>query len=307
MRKILNYFFVIAGLFLVVSLIMSFSGVIVAMNPPMAKLSEPSILHLELKNVITSDLEFVDHLVKYRDDENIKGVLIEIDSPGGVVGPSQEIYSEIKKVREKFQKPVIVSCNSLAASGAYYAAVAADKIYVNPGTLMGSIGVIMQFANMEKLYEWAKMDIFSITTGQYKDSGAPYRSMREDEKALFQTMILEVQGQFKKAIKEGRKMRDDVLDEYADGRIFHGEFAVENGFADVVGTFDDARQAIGEMAGLGEDPKLFQPKNQPENLMEWLNQNSKSYFSQSHWVEKVFNSKLVGKPLFLMPGSLGVQ
>lgn len=307
MGKVLNYFFVIAGIFLVGALIMSFSGMMVALNPPTPKLSEPSILYLKLSGVITGEGEFVDHLIEHRDDDNIKGVLIEIDSPGGVVGPSQEIYAELKKVREKFEKPIVVSCNSMAASGAYYAAVAADKIFVNPGTLMGSVGVIMQFANMEKLYQWAKLDIYSITTGQYKDSGAPYRAMRDDEKALFQSMILGVQDQFKKAVKEGRKLRDDVLDEYTDGRIFHGEFAVENGFADAVGTLDDARQAIGEMTGLGEDPKLFEPKNEPKTVMEWLNQNSKSYFTRTHWVEKVFSPQLVGKPLFLMPGSLGAQ
>lgn len=306
MKKVFQYIMIAIAVGFVGMIVLSMAGVVAVMNPPQPKLSEPSILHLELKGVITGEEEILDHLVEYRDDENIKGILIEVDSPGGVVGPSQELYTEIKRVREKFKKPVVVSCNALAASGAYYAAVAADKIIVNPGTLMGSIGVVMQFANMERLYDWAKMDFFTITTGRYKDSGSPYRPMRPDEKELFQTMINEVQGQFKAAVKEGRKLRDEVLDYYADGRIFHGEFAVKNKFADELGTFQDARRIIGEMTGLGEEPKLYKPKDTPENFMEWLNQNSQ-VFSKNHseLVESLFPVHLAGKPLFLMPGILG--
>lgn len=308
MKKVVQwfqYFFMFIGLLIVGGIALALAGVFSFTHMPMEKLKEPSILHLELKGVITGEEEFLDHLIKYKDDDQIKGILISIDSPGGVVGPSQELYAEIKRVREQLKKPVVVSCGALAASGAYYAAVAADKIVVNPGTLMGSIGVIMQFANLERLYDWAKMDFFTITTGKYKDSGSPYRPMRDDERALFQTMIDEVQQQFKKAVKDGRKLREDVLNQYADGRIFHGQFAVENGFADELGTFEDARRIVGEMAGLGPDPELYKPLDTPETVLEWLNQNARSQIVGEKLMKQLLPTQLAGKPLFLMPGVLG--
>jgi protease-4 len=308
MKKIaqwIQYLFAFFGLMVVGMIALAVAGLWSVTKSPLEKLREPSILHLELKGVITGEEEFLDHLREYRDDDNIKGILVSIDSPGGVVGPSQEIYTELKRVREQLKKPVVVTCNALAASGAYYAAVAADKIIVNPGTLMGSIGVIMQFANMERLYDWAKMDFFTITTGKFKDSGSPYRPMRDDEKALFQDMINEVQAQFKTAVKEGRKLRPDVLEQYTDGRIFHGQFAVENGFADELGTFDDAKRIIGEMAGLGPDPEIYQPQDTPETLMEWLNQNARATTAGEKLMQQLLPTQLAGKPLYLMPGVLG--
>lgn len=276
---------------------------------PKQQLKEDSLLHLELSGVITGEGEFLDHLIKYRDEDHIKGILIEINSPGGVVGPSQEIYEEIKRVREELKKPVVATCGALAASGAYYAAVGADKIYTNAGTLMGSIGVIMQFANMERLYDWAKMDIFSITTGKFKDSGSPYRKMSAEERSYFQELIDQVHGQFKEAVANGRKMRMDELEQFADGRIFNGKWAVENGFADEVGTFHDAKMALAKMAGLEEDdPKLFKPSKTPEDLVEWLNQNSKALMGSSYVdkvMKKVFRPELTGQPLYLMPGAIG--
>jgi len=270
------------------------------------KLSEDAILHLQLEGVITGEGEFLDQLMKYRDEDHIKGVLVEINSPGGVVGPSQEIYEELRRVREELKKPVVVACGALAASGAYYAAVAADEIFVNRGTLMGSIGVIMQFANLERLYEWAKMDFYSVTTGKFKDSGSPYRKMTAEEKQYFQDLIDQVHGQFKEAVAKGRKMRPDELEQYADGRIFNGQWAVENGFADTVGTFYDAKMKIGELTGLkGDDLKLFQPSKTPEDLVEWLNQNARAVFPGQDILKKVFRPELSGQPLYLMPGALG--
>ncbi|NQZ02506.1 MAG: signal peptide peptidase SppA [Bdellovibrionales bacterium] len=276
-----------------------------AMQKKTAKVDEPAILHLDLEGVITGEGEFLEHLMEYRDEDNIKGILIEINSPGGVVGPSQEIYEEIKRVREKYKKPIVATCGSLAASGAYYAAVGADEVFVNAGTLMGSIGVIMQFANMERLYDWAKMDFYSITTGKFKDSGSPYRQMTKEEKVYFQDLIDQVHGQFKEAVAQGRKMRMDELEPYADGRIFNGKWAVENGFADKVGTFYDAKMRIAEMAGLDGDPKLFKPSDTPDDLVEWLNQNSESFFPGASIMKKMFRPELSGRPLYMMPGAIG--
>jgi len=306
MKKFFQYAMMVFALLFIGIIALSIAGIFSFVNTSQPSLKEASILHLQLKGVITGEDEFLEHLVEYRDDDHIKGVLIEVDSPGGVVGPSQEIYAELKRVREELNKPVVVSCNALAASGAYYAAVAADRIFANPGTLMGSIGVIMQFTNLEKLYNWAKMDFFTITTGKYKDSGSPYRSMREDERQLFQGMIDEVLVQFKDAVKAGRKnLRSDDLDQYADGRVFNGIFAVKHGFADELGTFEDAKRYIGELTGLGKKPHLFKPKDTPENLIEWLNQNTKFESSAHQLIREILPVQLAGKPLFLMPGVLG--
>jgi protease-4 len=143
------------------------------------------------------------------------------------------------------------------ASGAYYSAVGADKIVVAPGAMVGSIGVIMEFANLEKLYDWAKISRFTINTGKYKDSGAEYRSMRDDEKELFQNMINEVWGQFKAAVAEGRNLKPEEVEPYADGRVFTGDFAVKNGFADEVGTVGRAYELAADLAGIKDFGRFF--------------------------------------------------
>src|SRR5262249_45782785 len=149
---------------------------------------------------------------------------------------------------------------ALAASGAYYAAVGADKIFTTPGCTLGSIGVIMELVNLEKLYEWAKVQRYAITTGPYKDAGAEYKALTPDQRSLFQKLLNDVLAQFKKAVSEGRKMKMEELDKWADGRVFTGEDAVAKGFADQLGTFEDAKRALGELVGLGKEPEVFHPK-----------------------------------------------
>lgn len=273
------------------------------------RLLKPAILSLKLEGIIIDPSEFLENLREYAKEESIKGVIIRMDSPGGVVGPSQEIYSEIKRVREQLKKPVVVSCGSLTASGAFYAAVAADKIYTNPGSLMGSMGVIMEFANLERLYDWAKIQRYVIKTGPYKDSGAEYRPMRDDERMLFQQMAEEILTQFKKAVAEGRKLPIEKVTQYADGRVFTGETAVKLGFADEIGTFEDAVRALGKMAGLGESPDIYEPPPKRPNLLELFGDirgQSKANSVEtalSLFSDQVLRAELVGKPLFLMPGT----
>lgn len=276
-----------------------------------------SILKLELDGVIIDGKKFLKQLKKYRDDENIKAVVIEVNSPGGVVGPSQEIYSEILKVRQNLKKPVVVVSTGLMASGAYYAAVAADKIVVAPGTMMGSIGVIMEFMNLEKLYDWAKVSRFSINTGKYKDSGAEYRTMRADERELFQELINDVFGQFKQAVAEGRGLKIDFVSQYADGRVFTGATGVKLGFADELGTVDDAYELASDLAGL-DDFDIFEPPKRRPGFLEMISaqaggadEDAESSFLRGHGLEssiqlalkKVLHSELANRPLFLMPGS----
>lgn len=308
MRKTLGTIFILLTIGLIGGCWISISKFTGQIEKPF--LSKPSLLSLELTGVIMDPKDFIEDLREYAKEDDIKGIVIRVDSPGGVVGPSQEIYTEIKRVRAKYKKPVVVSCGSLTASGAYYAAVAADKIFTNPGTLMGSIGVIMEFANLEKLYDWAKIQRYSIKTGPYKDSGAEYRQMRDDERALFQQMAEEILGQFKHAVAEGRKLAPEKVTQYADGRVFTGESAVKLGFADEIGTFEDAVKFAGQLAGLGDDPELFEPPPERPSLSELLSEvRSKvpavsADGSVAQIFEQIVRPELVGKPLFLMPGTL---
>ena len=271
--------------------------------PKDKKVKESSILHMKLEGVILDPSKFLKDLKKYSKDEDIKGVLLQVNSPGGIVGPSQEIYHELKRVRTELKKPVVVSTTGMAASGAYYAAVAANEIYANEGSLLGSIGVIMEFANLEKLYAWMKIQRHVIKTGKYKDSGAEHRPMREDEKQLFRSMAFEILNQFKAAIAEGRKLSPEVVSQYADGRVFTGETAQKLGFIDKIGTFEDARRAIGQLAGLGEDPDLFTPPKDRPTLSEILSE-VKAPVKIEMPTQKLLKSQLWGQPLYLLPSAL---
>lgn len=305
MRRVVSgMLMVLATAFVVFFLISIGSALGVYMKDHQKQAMKESVLVLNLEGVILDGEEILENIREYRDDKNIKGFLVKVNSPGGVVGASQEIADELNKVKTEFKKPVVVTAQNLIASGAYYAATSADKIVVNPGAIVGSIGVIMEFANLEKLYDWAKVNPYVIKTGAYKDSGSPFRAMREDERKLFQSMIDEVLGQFKKAVVDGRKMTQEVVDQYADGRVFSGQEAVRLGFADQVGTFDDAVKLIGEMSGLGKKPELFTPPEKRDSdfmlsLLEEVFENPIEGLAK-----QVLNPKLVGKPLYILPTSL---
>ncbi|HEX4922715.1 MAG TPA: signal peptide peptidase SppA [Bdellovibrionales bacterium] len=276
-------------------------------SPPKAHVSEASILYLKLDGIITESDKLLKQLKEYRRDENIKAVILHVNSPGGVVGPSQEIYEEIKRTREHWKKPVIVSAESLMASGAYYIAVGADKIVTNAGTLVGSIGVIMDFANLKELYQWAKIERYSIKTGPFKDTGAEYRAMSPEERAYLQKMLDEVHMQFKKAVAEGRNLPMEKVVEQSDGRIFTGEQAVAMGFADKVGTLGDAVRLAGEMTGLGEDPEVFQPPKERPGLFEIYESFSGEESIFKSTLNEALALKLNGQPLLLYPGARGLR
>lgn len=264
-----------------------------------------SILHLEMEGIIMNGKRFLKTLDDYSSHDNVKAILVAMDSPGGAVGPSQEISAAFKRIREERKIPIVCTTSGLMASGAYYAAVACDKIIVAPGALIGSIGVIMDFANLERLYDWAKIQRYTITSGKYKDSGAEYRAMREDERQLFQDMINEVYQQFKNAVAQGRpNLKRDILDEYTDGRVFTGAKAVELGFADETGTFQDAVKRTAELAELGDNYELYKP---PRPRRSWWDfgghQDEDSINGLQGLVKSVLNLKGVNRPMYVMPGA----
>lgn len=238
---------------------------------PAGIFSQSSVGIIELNGVIVDSKKFIKNLEQFEEDESIKAVVVRLNSPGGSVAPSQEIYEAVKK----FKKPIISSMASVAASGAFYVAMGTKKIYANPGTITGSIGVIMEFANLEKLYEWAKIKRFSIKTGKFKDAGAEYREMQPEERAHLQGMVDNVLGQFKKAVSEGRKMPIDKVTELADGRIFSGEQAKAFGLVDELGTLKDAINDVSKMAQLKGKPKIVYPHKPRQKLLDFILEEQK--------------------------------
>jgi protease-4 len=274
--------------------------------------SRNSIMRLKLEGVIVDEDRLLSALKKYRKEDDIKAFVIETNSPGGVVGPSQELNMEFRRTREEYHKPIVVVSQGLLASGAYYAAVGADKIVVAPGALVGSIGVIMEFANLERLYDWAKISRYSITTGRFKDSGAEYRPMRADERQLFQNLIDQVWGQFKQAVADGRGLKLSEVEPYADGRILTGAQAVELKFADEIGTTETAYEEAAKLAKIPVDKyEIFElPKRRP-GILDFLggttDDDSKTNISGLQGLgqiaEKVLHTQLANQPLYMMPGA----
>lgn len=300
MKRIVQILLVMILVFFLGSIIFGMGMMAGLMGEPEDSVAKNSVMTIDLDGIIIDGKEFLHLLRKYRDDKNIKGVLVRISSPGGVVGPSQEIHDEIKRTREHFKKPVVAYCASVTASGAYYAAVAADKIVTTPGCMIGSIGVIMEFVNLGKLYDWAKIQRYAITTGKFKDAGAEYKPMDPEARVLFQSLLDDVLRQFKQAIVDGRKIKPEVLDKYADGRVFTGAQAVTLGLADSVGSYSDALKEIGQLAGLGDEPEVFEAKKK-RGFVEFLEQASEARFESV--ADKVLRSNLNARPLYLLPGA----
>jgi len=200
-------------------------------------------------------------------DDRVKAIVLDINSPGGTVGSVQDIYGEILRAKEKGKK-VVALFRDVAASGAFYIAMAADQIVAEPGTITGSVGVIMQAGNVTKLFDKLGIEVTPITSGKYKDIGSAYRPMTETEKALLQDMVNDTYSQFFAAVKAGRpNVKHEVLLEYTDGRVFTGQRAYNLGFIDKLGGEETARALAGELAGI-EDPKIITQKT--EGLRELI-------------------------------------
>jgi protease-4 len=214
---------------------------------------------VELKGLIISPEQVLKHLTEFRHNPNVKSIVLRIDSPGGSVGASQEIYKEVIRTNEV--KPVIASMGSMGASGGYYAALGAENIIANPGTMTGSIGVIIKFPNLEGLFEKIGYRSEVIKSGPLKDVGASNRPMSEKERKLMQDLIDNVYGQFVRDIAVARGMEENTIKGLADGRIYTGEQALEVGLIDSLGNFTDAIIIAAEMGGLDiENPQLLYPK-----------------------------------------------
>lgn len=247
----------------------------------------PGVGLVEVKGLIVDPLETVKQLHDFTKNDKVKAVVLRIDSPGGVVGPSQEIWSAVKALREK--KPVIVSMGSVAASGGYYIAAPATLIYANPGTITGSIGVLMKFSNLEGLMNKVGMKAFTLKTGKFKDVGSPARTMSAEERAMLQAVIDSTHGQFVRAVAAGRKLPEAQVRELADGRIFSGEQALAHKLVDRLGTLQDALVEAGRAGGIEGEPPLIKPPKKKKLLLDMLVEESAGRFGSLLRKEKGFS------------------
>lgn len=213
---------------------------------------------VEINNIIFSSKDIIRDIKLFGDDPSVKAIILRINSPGGIVAASQEIYDAVKRQQEK--KPIITSMESVAASGAYYIALPSDIIVANPGTITGSIGVIMEWPVLEKLLQKVGIEFEVVKSKEHKDIGSSHRRLNEREKELMQALVTDVYDQFLEVTSDHRDMPLDTISKYADGRVFTGRQAKELGFIDTLGSFEVAVEIAGELTGI-EDPHLvYAPK-----------------------------------------------
>jgi protease-4 len=211
----------------------------------------------------------IEQVGELMNNEGIKGVVLRIDSPGGAVAPTQELYAEILRLGEK--KPVVTSMGTVAASGGYYLSCATDWIVSNPGTITGSVGVIMEFTNLQELFKKVGVTSRTIKSGKFKDTGNPMRPMTEEEQQLLQAMIMDTYEQFLEAVLEGRPVQEESVRPYLDGRILTGRQAYEIGLVDQLGNINAAIEKVAEMAGLPEVPDaIYEPRRERPGLFSLL-------------------------------------
>lgn len=214
------------------------------------------------------------NLKQFGDDDRVKAIILRVDSPGGGVAASEEIYREVKRVKDEKKKKIIVSMSQVAASGGYYIAAPADYIYANASTVTGSIGVIAEWMNLKDLADWAKVKPVVFKSGEFKDTGNPTREMTEREKQFFQAMIDELYNQFVKVVLEGRqgkgpedkKLNEERVRALADGRVYTGETALANGLVDKIGNYQDALRYTAELLKMKGEPNVVIPVEPRESF-----------------------------------------
>jgi protease IV len=246
---------------IVVLLVLFFSGLVLIVRlsgKPSRLPFGDKIAVVEIHGVITQSFPVIDEIHHHLADDTVKAIILRIDSPGGGVGPSQEIYREVLKAKQK--KKMVTSMGAVAASGGYYVACASDLIVANPGTITGSIGVIMQFSNFEELLKKVGVKGVILKSGEHKDIGSPFREMTPEEKKIMQETLDNVHQQFIRAVADGRNLDPAKVLPIADGRIMTGEQAKQLGLVDKMGNLDDAIEEAARLVGIEGKPQVLYPK-----------------------------------------------
>ncbi len=256
-------------------------GVVVAVSSGdsgQLQLSTNKVAVVPIEGEILDARDTIDSLHRYADNSLVRAIVVRIDSPGGAIAPSQEIYEAIRKIRQESGKPIVASLDSVAASGGFYIAAACDRIVANPGTITGSIGVIMQWMEMKDLLAWARLKPETITSGAMKAAGSPYQQLTDAERQYLQSIVTELHGQFVRAVAEGRKGKISAAEvaRIADGRVFTGEQALSLKLVDNIGNFDDAVKLAADLAGIHGKPAVIYPRKHKSGLLDLLSGSNDS-------------------------------
>ena len=225
---------------------------------------------VDIEGELMDSRPILDQLKRYEDSSSVRAILLNIDSPGGGVAASQEIYTEIRRLREKKNKTIVAYMSSTGASGAYYVACAANKIIANPGTIVGSIGVIAEWVNFQDLLQWAKLKEVVFKTGEFKDTGSPTRALTDRERVYFQGLIDDMYVQFVESVASGRNLELQEVRSLADGRVFTGRDAKQRKLIDEIGNFQDAIDLTAKLAGISGKPRLIRLGRQRVTLLDVL-------------------------------------
>jgi protease-4 len=255
---------IVVGLGVIATLLIFFFAVLFLFGRTAGKSSRlvfgDKIAVVEIKGVIADSSGIIEQIRQFQEDDGVKAIVLRIDSPGGGVGPSQEIHREILRLKSQSGKKVVTSMGSVAASGGYYIACASDLIVANPGTITGSIGVLMEFTNIEELLKKVGIKGVVLKSGEHKDIGTPFREMTPDERKIVQDVIDNVHQQFIEAVAKGRGLDREKVVQIADGRIFTGEQAKQLGLVDEMGNLQDAIDRVAKMVGIVGKPNVLYPK-----------------------------------------------
>ena len=232
--------------------------------------SGPKVGIVEINMPITNSKKAVDDLNYFNRKSNIAAIVVRLETPGGGVAASQEIYEKVRKISKFSDKPIIASMGGVAASGGYYIALGADTIMANPGTATGSIGVIMSYPIIGKMMDKIGIQYETIKSGTLKDSGSPFRNITSEERKYFQGLIDDLHGQFLSVVAKERNIPMDQAAELANGQVYSGKQAVENGLIDMLGTFEDAVLLAAREAGYVEEPEIVYPPEEKKGLLDML-------------------------------------
>jgi protease IV len=225
---------------------------------------------VELEGVILDPDTVVQQLKKFSDDDSIKAIILHVNSPGGGVAASEEIYREVKRIRDEKKKRIVASIGTVGASGAYYVSSATNKIYADNGSVVGSIGVISEWVNYGDLMRWAKLKPEVLTVGEFKDTGDPTRELTPAERAYLQTLIENMYGQFVQAVADGRHAKADDIRAIANGKVWTGQQAFAMKLIDQIGDFQDAVKDTAKSVGITGEPVLVHPEKDHKTLLDLM-------------------------------------
>jgi len=225
---------------------------------------------VDLDGVIVSPKQVVTQLKRFADDDSIKAIVIHVNSPGGGVAASEEIYREVKRIRDEKKKRIVASIETVGASGAYYVASATNKIYADKGSIVGSIGVIAEWVNYGELLKWAKLNAITMKAGEFKDTGSPTREMTPAEREYMQSLIDNMHGQFIQAVADGRHAKVEDIRAIANGKVWTGEQAVPLKLVDQLADFEGAVKDTARAVNISGEPSLVWPPKDRRSGLDLL-------------------------------------